>query len=56
MEDMEDTQDLDGEPLPDIVSLDSDEISSNDESNEYVAEGRVKSNNDSFPPVHVYIT
>ena len=42
MEDLEDTQYFDEYALPDVAPFDSDEIYSNDEGNEYVAEGRGK--------------
>ena len=56
MEDLEDTKYLDEEYIPDVVPLDTREDYSNDEGDESVLEGSGKSNNDSLPTVHVYIT
>ena len=55
MEDIEYTQDFYEEYLPDVVLLDSGDNSSYEKVNESVAEVGDKSNNDSPPPVHVYI-
>ena len=45
MEYLEDPQDFDEESLPDDVTLDAGENSSNDKDNESVAEGGENSNN-----------
>ena len=55
MEDLKYIQDSDKDALPNYVPLGDGENYSNDEGNEYVAEGGYNSNNDSSPPVHVYI-
>ena len=55
MEDIEDTKYFDEDSLPDVVPLDADENSCNDEGNEYFVEGEDKKNNNSSPPVHVAI-
>ena len=56
MKDPGDYQDFIEGAQPDFVPLDSGEIYSNDEGNEYFLEGGYKSNNNSSPPVHVEIT
>ena len=55
MEDLEYTQGSDQDALTNAAPLDYGENYSNYEGNESVSEGGDKSNNYSYPPVHVYI-
>ena len=55
MGDPEDNQYFVEGSLHDVSPLDDGEICSNDEGNEYVAEGGLKSNNNLSSPVHVDI-
>ena len=55
MEDIEDTLYFDDHALPNVFSSDAGRIFSDYEGNEYIAEGRDKSNNDSSHTVHAEI-